>query len=1058
MSQQSSLVGQTLGQCQIVELIGEGGMANVYKAWQPSLRRYVALKVLAPHLSSDAEFIKRFHQEAVSAANLKHPCIVTIYDVGVESGHHYIAMEFIEGASLQERLRSGQAFAPEQVVDVATQIGSALDYAHQRGFIHRDVKPANVLIEASGRAVLTDFGIVKALTGSGVTAALTQAGTIVGTPQYMSPEQVKDEPLDHRSDLYALGIVCYEMLAGQAPFDGTTTHSILYAQVNNPPPPLRRFTGLNIPPPVEAVVTRMLAKERDSRYNDAGEFSRDLAQAVAGVWPVGLGGGTTVAGGMGTHTAVMGGTPGGMPAATVRQPPGPPTPPPMYPTPPPAYPTPPPMYSTPVPAQAPARHRSRWPLVLGAVAAGLVLILVAVVGGLALVKWYPLYSAQTALAAGDDTKAAEGFGRILERDPGNAEATEGLLQAAANLAQAGQFEAAIAAYEQVQQVKPGEVRALQGLGQAYEAQGEWQQAAEWYEKWTQVAPDDRNAFLALGNARFNLEEYERAVAAYERAMALGAGAVEVGTHLGLAYFELARYDKAVEWLQNAMSQDPEDFQLQRAFGLSLYAQGQTEQAIGYLNKTVALGADRPGDELMDVYYALGGCYFAAQDYEQAIRFYEQAQELDPEGKGVWAAEARANLERAYVENAMKDVLLDLDFSNVVTEVGTMYAVARTGQQVKIEGPVHLVGGVWEGSLALVVEGETTNLCEYPSMEDTSGWGVSRGSILQNSNACGGSYSGEVTYDGSGSPHYALLYRNEILDPVQGAQYTLSAYVRAAIGSVGKTVRIMLQEQGGLQSDEGVYSDIVLTDTWQRVIVTHTINQPDRTALYIYALGDTSASMATGDSFLIDCVQLEQKPYATTYCDGDQGRGYYWNGTPHQSTSKRMATVVSLDDYISLISGKKQLSFRVVARMPYNADATWPSAFDNTLFDARGMDNNDRITLLYRANVDQFWVYINGTYSITSVAQKFSAGDWIDFVVTLDFENDQYALYISGKIEGSTALPSAAPTLANWTVGANYDGSGNHGGFTVSKFVVYDRVLTVSEVMALYRVDMSERNE
>jgi len=123
----TNLVGTTLGQYQIVELIGEGGMASVYKAWQPSLRRYVALKVLAPHLADDAEFVQRFHQEAVSAANLKHTNIVTIHDVGTESGYHYIAMEFIEGASLEERIRSGQAFALEQVADIITQIGAALD-------------------------------------------------------------------------------------------------------------------------------------------------------------------------------------------------------------------------------------------------------------------------------------------------------------------------------------------------------------------------------------------------------------------------------------------------------------------------------------------------------------------------------------------------------------------------------------------------------------------------------------------------------------------------------------------------------------------------------------------------------------------------------------------------------------------------------------------------------------------------------------------------------------------------------------------------------------------
>ena len=258
-----------------------------------------------PSVAGDAEFVQRFQQEAVSAANLKHPNIVTIHDVGIEGGYHYIAMEFIEGVSLEKRIRSGQPFAPEQVVDVISQVGSALDYAHQRGFVHRDIKPANVLIDESGRAVLTDFGIVKALSGSGLTAALTQAGTVYGTPQYMSPEQIRDEPLDHRSDLYSLGIVCYEMLSGQVPFDGTTTHAVLYAQVNTPPPPLRQRLGPEVPPPVEAVVDKMLAKERGNRYNSAGAFARDLAQAAAGVWPAGVGGDMVPIGRIGTGMVVM---------------------------------------------------------------------------------------------------------------------------------------------------------------------------------------------------------------------------------------------------------------------------------------------------------------------------------------------------------------------------------------------------------------------------------------------------------------------------------------------------------------------------------------------------------------------------------------------------------------------------------------------------------------------------------------------------------------------------------------------------------------------------------
>jgi len=550
----TNLVGTTLGQYQIVELIGEGGMAIVYKAWQPSLRRYVALKVLAPHLASDAEFIQRFHQEAVSAANLKQTNIVTIHDVGAESGYHYIAMELIEGASLEAYIRSGQPFTPDQVAGIISQIGAALDYAHQRGFIHRDIKPANILIETSGRAVLTDFGIVKALSGSGVTAALTQAGTVVGTPHYMSPEQITDEPLDHRSDLYALGIVCYEMLSGQVPFDGATTHAIIYAQVHTPPPPLREIAGLAVPPPVEAVVNKMLAKRRENRYDSGGEFARDLAQAVSGVWPAGLCEETEVTMPMGTGTTVMEPTPGGMPAPTALQPT------PAAPYTPTAYtPTPPPM-------PAPARRR-RWPLVLGGIAAiGVMLIVGVVVGMLVLGAENPLNviqaalalkSAQTALADGDDAEAVDKFSQVLESDPDNTEALEGQLEAAANLAQAGQFDDVIAAYEAVWQAKPGEVQALRGLGQSYEAQEEWGEAAVWYEKWVQVEPDNPDALLALGWAEYKLEHHESAVAQFSRASGLAPDQPAIFLGLGYAYLGQGDYDSSLESAGQALDLAPD---------------------------------------------------------------------------------------------------------------------------------------------------------------------------------------------------------------------------------------------------------------------------------------------------------------------------------------------------------------------------------------------------------------------------------------------------------------------------------------------------------------------
>ena len=1040
MSQQSNLVGQTLGQYQIVELVGEGGMATIYKAWQPSLKRYVAIKVLAPRLSNESEFLKRFHQEAVAAANLKHTHIVTVYDVGVEGDYHYMAMEFIEGTSLQERLRSGQAFTLDEVVDVVSQVGSALDYAHQRGFIHRDIKPANILIDTSGRAVLTDFGIVKALSESGVTSALTQAGTIVGTPQYMSPEQVKDEPLDHRSDLYSLGIVCFEMLSGQVPFDGTTTHAILYAQVNTPPPPLRKFAGLEVPAPVEAAMNKMLAKDRDSRYDSAGEFARDLTQAVAGVWPAGIGGETAVVGHMGSGTAVAGGAAGGVTVPATKQPAGPPTPPPAA-WQPVGLPAPP-------PTLAPARRR-RSPLVLEVgIAAAIVLVLGAVVAALLLSRWLPLRGAQEALAAGDYARAVEGFNQVLERNPDHEQAIEGLLEAADNLFQAGQFDAAIAAYERVERVKPDEARVLQGLGQAYEAKGEWEQAAGWYEKWTQVTPGDANAFLALGNAQFHLGAYERAAATYERAASLGASSAEMNVHLGLAYFELARYDKAAERLQEEASQHPDDFQLQRALGVSLYAQGQTDQAIEYLNKAAALGAGRSGDELRDVYYVLGGCYFVEQGYAQAASFYEQAQALDPEGKSAWAGEARSNLSTTYVENAMKDVLLDLDFSNIVTEGDRTYAIARTGQKMLVEGPMRWQTGLTPDSQALFMEQGTWNYIINPSFElqdsDNTlfGWSPIRGNpgvVTQSDEHArfGGWSARQEGYQGLSQP---LTNR-----PM--SVWTISAYVWIADNTDVDDLSVRVYSGDELVAI--ATADKNRVGEWQRLMAT---TQDVITPTRVF-LGQDGVNLGEGSVVYWDGVQFERLGYATTYADGDQGVGYRWEGTPHQSTSRRMTSVVRGDPGDSVSIPQGTLLLWISPTLPYDTDVS--SRLENMYFFDTS-SGGGRMSLAQSVYVPGNIVLMpnrdrDAEVSITGTltADVWATGKWHMLAATYDQPEGQLALYVDG-------VPLASVNTG-WGTPLAWDefllGSANNGQAGANawygSFTTFSRALRPAEIAVLY---------
>jgi len=274
MIQQNSLVGYRLGQYQILEEIGSGGMATVYKAWQPSVQRYVAIKVLWPHLSTNSQFVQRFRQEAIIAAKLNHPNIVTVYEVNQSSGYLFIAMEYVEGQSLRDILAQEGPLPLERTIHILRQIAAALDYAHQNHIIHRDVKPANILITATDQAVVTDFGIAKALAGSGATAHLTATGTIIGTPAYMSPEQIQGLSIDHRSDLYSMGIICYEMLGGRPPFRGATT-ATAYAQVHSAPPPIREVNP-SIPQHVEDALSRMLAKKPDNRFSTATAFVNAL--------------------------------------------------------------------------------------------------------------------------------------------------------------------------------------------------------------------------------------------------------------------------------------------------------------------------------------------------------------------------------------------------------------------------------------------------------------------------------------------------------------------------------------------------------------------------------------------------------------------------------------------------------------------------------------------------------------------------------------------------------------------------------------------------------------
>ena len=272
------LIGRKLGNYEIVEELGRGGMAVVYRAYQPSLNRHVAIKVLAPQLSFDQQFVERFQREARAAAKLRHPNIVVIHDVARQQEIYYIVMEMLEGLTLKQLIEDKGSLSPERATRIVEQVASALDYAHEQGFVHRDIKPANIFVGKNDHTTLTDFGIAKA---ASETQHLTRTGMLIGTPEYMSPEQAEGGTVDYRTDLYALGIVLYQMLAGRAPFQSTTPHATLHAVIYEPPPPLRQLRpGLS--PAIESVVMRSINKQPAQRFQSGSEMAAALKASLAG--------------------------------------------------------------------------------------------------------------------------------------------------------------------------------------------------------------------------------------------------------------------------------------------------------------------------------------------------------------------------------------------------------------------------------------------------------------------------------------------------------------------------------------------------------------------------------------------------------------------------------------------------------------------------------------------------------------------------------------------------------------------------------------------------------
>ena len=279
------MVGEVIGgRYELEELVGSGGMSSVFRAHDRLLERKVALKVMHEQYTQDEGYVERFRREARSVASLSHPNIVTVIDRGEHEGRQFIVFEYVHGENLKHRIDREGALPVQDAVELTLQIGRALQFAHQSGLVHRDVKPQNVLLNGDGRPKVTDFGIARSLD---VQHGMTQTGTVLGTSDYIAPEQAQGAQVDERTDVYSLGVVLYELLAGETPFSGENFVAVAMQHINQPPPSVRDRRG-DVSPRLEYTLERALAKDPDDRWDSMAAFCAELEGCLGELdhgWP-----------------------------------------------------------------------------------------------------------------------------------------------------------------------------------------------------------------------------------------------------------------------------------------------------------------------------------------------------------------------------------------------------------------------------------------------------------------------------------------------------------------------------------------------------------------------------------------------------------------------------------------------------------------------------------------------------------------------------------------------------------------------------------------------------
>jgi tetratricopeptide (TPR) repeat protein len=570
--------GENVGPYRIIEQLGQGGMATVFKAYHPALDRYVAIKVLHPAFKEDPNFLARFQREARIVAKLEHPHIVPVYDFSEHKGMAYLVMRYVEGETLKARL-TGEPLSPERTLEILKPVADALAYAHEQGVLHRDIKPSNVMLTPDGNIFLTDFGLAR-MAQSGE-STLSQ-DMMIGTPQYMSPEQAKGEEVDERTDIYSLGVVLFEMLTGRVPFSADTPYAVVHDHIYTPLP-LPSTIKPDIFPALERVLLKALAKEKDDRYQKvtalAIAFEDAAVEATSGVAPAPQEEKVT--------------EPATVPPTTVEVKPA-------------------------APEVKPSRKR--WLIIGGAVAA---LLLFACCAGL-----FFVFRAQKAKG----TLASEGPTLIARPEIKATPFPEGPTK----MPPPDEEDPVGQALRQVQ-ANPNDPHAHLLLGNAYDSQGDKGKALEEYERAIELDPEYAEAYVKAGDMLAALGDFARATEMYQHAAEIEPGSIEANLKAAQALWGDGQIRPAIEYFKRLAELDPDLPLPHAALGNFLVGTGKLEEGREELETALRLDPDLP-----EAHFGMGQYWKAAGDVEKARQEFEFVMHSDTRP---WLkAEARRELQ------------------------------------------------------------------------------------------------------------------------------------------------------------------------------------------------------------------------------------------------------------------------------------------------------------------------------------------------------------------------------------------------------------------------------